>query len=211
MVDCMRRFGAGILVTLAALGVVGQLVLPRYFAGRVEDRLEEGGGSARVSLGAFPALTLVGGRGGSIEVTGSGLTFDLRDRREEPLKRLDGFSQVDVTLDQVEAGPLAVESFDLDRDRRGEPYALLVTATTTPQELAAELGSEAGGTLGGLVGSLASGILPGGGRSAVPLELSATVASDGGRTDVVDATGSVAGVPAGPLTEVVVSAVLDRL
>ena len=211
MGDCMRRFGAGILVTLAVLAVIAQLVLPRYLAGRVEDRLEEGGGSAKVSLGAFPAVTLVGGRGGSIEVTGSGLAFDLGDRREDPLGRLDGFSQVDVRLDDVEAGPLAVERFGLDRDQRDEPYELVVSGTTTPRELAAELGSQAGGALGGLVGSLAGGMLPGGGRTDVPLDLSATVDSDSGRTDVVQATGSVAGVPAGPLAEVVLNAVLDRL
>jgi hypothetical protein len=207
----MRRFATGILVTLAALAVVAQLVLPRYLAGRVEDRLEQGGGSAKVSLGAFPALTLLSGRGGSIEIQGRGLSVDLDDRRVEPLKRLDGFSQVHINLEQVSAGPLALRSFDLDRDRRDAPYELRVDATTTPRELAAELGSEAGGTLGGLVGSLATGLLPNGGRIAVPLELTATIRSDGGRADVVQATGSVAGVPAGSLTEIVVSAVLDRL
>ena len=207
----MRRFGAGILVTLLVLAALAQLLLPRYLAGRVEDRLEEGGGSAEVSLGAFPAVTLVGGRGGSIEVTGSGLSFDLEDRREDPFRRLDGFSQVDVRLDRVEAGPLSLESFALDRDRRDEPYRLDVDATTTPRELASELGNEAGGTLGGLLGSLGAGLLPGAGRAEVPLRLTATVASDDGRPRVIEATGSVAGVPAGPLTEVVVGAVLDRL
>ena len=207
----MRRFVAGILVTLALLAVAGQVALPRYIADRAEGRLEEGGGSSEVSLSAIPALTLLGGRGGSIEVTGSGLAFDLDDRREQPFERLDGFERVDVRLERFDAGPLAVDRFELDRDGRDRSYRLLVEATTTPRELASELGSQAGGALGGLVGSLATGILPEGGRSAVPLKLSATVDSVEGRTDVLEANGSVAGVPAGPLTEVVVSAVLDRL
>ncbi len=207
----MRRFLAGILVTLVVVTLAAQLVLPRYLSGRTEDRLEEGGGSSKVTLRAFPALSLVGGRGGSIEITGAGLSFDLDDRREHPFERLDGFERVEVALDDLDAGPLAVERFELDRDGRHEAYELRVQATTTPRELAGELGAQAGGALGGLFGSLASGLLPGGGSEPVPLDLVATVDSDDGATNVREATGSVAGVPAGPLTEVVVSAVLDRL
>jgi len=207
----MRRFLVGILVAVVVVAIAAQLALPRYLSGRAEDRLEEGGGSAKVTLRAFPALTLAGGRGGSIEVAGRGLSFGLDDRRERPFELLDGFERVEVALDDLRAGPLVVDRFELDRDGRHEPYQLAVQATTTPRELAGELGSRAGGALGGLFGTLASGILPGGGNNPVPLELTATVDSDKGRTNVRGASGSVAGVPAGPLTEVVISAVLDRL
>jgi len=207
----MRRFLAGILVALVVVAIAAQLTLPRYLSGRTEGRLEEGGGSSKVTLRAFPAAALLGGRGGSIEVQGTGLSFDLGDPGEHPFERLDGFERVEVALDDLETGPLAVERFELDRDGRHDAYELRVRATTTPRELAGELGGRAGGALGGLLGSLAPGILPGGGNDEVPLELSATVASDDGRTDVREATGSVAGVPAGPLTEVVVDAVLERL
>ncbi len=101
--------------------------------------------------------------------------------------------------------------FELERDGRHEAYELKMSASTTPRELAVELGAQAGGALGGLFGSLASGMLPGGGGDEVPLDLTATVDSDDGRTNVRAATASVAGVPAGPLTEVVVNAVLKRL
>jgi len=211
MLDCMRRFIAGMLVTLGVLAVVGQLALPRYYAGRTEDRLERGGGGARVSIGAFPALALLGGRGDSLEVTGSGLSFALDERRGDPFERLDGFEAVDVELEEVEAGPLDVEAFELTRDGRDEAYDLLMRATTTPTELAEELGERGGGALGSLVGSLATEALPGGGRLAVALELRAEISSDGGRTDVSEASGSVAGVPAGPLAEIVAGAVIDRL
>ena len=211
MADCMRRFLAGILVALVVVAVAAQLVLPRYLSGRTEERLEEGGGSAKVTLRAFPALTLASGRGGSIEITGTNLAFDLDDRPERPFERLDGFERVQVGLDDLDAGPLAINRFELDRDGRHEAYELTVQATTTPREMASELGAQAGGALGGLFGSLASGILPGGGSNTVPLGLTATVDSENGRTNVREATGSVAGVPAGPLTEVVVNAVLQRL
>ena len=198
-------------MTLLLVAIVAQLVLPRYLAGRAEDRLEEGGGSAEVFLGAFPAVTLVAGRGGTIEIEGSGLSFDLEDRLERPFERLDGFARVEVSLEDVEAGPINLRSFKLERDNREDPYRRLVTATATPRELAAEFGNQAGGALGGLFGSLATGLLPGGGSTPVPLELTATLESADGRTEVVQADGSVAGVPAGPLTELVVGAVLDRL
>jgi len=215
----MRRFLAGILVALVAVAIAAQLALPRYLSGRTEDRLEEAGGSSKVTLRAFPALTLAGGRGGSIEITGTDLSFDLGGAGQlgdlgdpgEPFETLDGFERVEVALDDLEAGPLAVDRFELDRDGRHEAYDLSVHATITPEELAGELGSEAGGALGGLAGSLASGLLPGGGRDELPLALTATVDSDDGRTNVREAKGSVAGVPAGPLTEVVLSAVLERL
>ena len=50
----MPKFAAGIVITVALLAVAAQLALPAYYEGRVEDRLEEKGGSADVSIGAFP-------------------------------------------------------------------------------------------------------------------------------------------------------------
>ena len=49
------------------------------------------------------------------------------------------------------------------------------------------------------------------GRTAVPLSLRASIDSVDGRAEVTDASGSVAGVRAGPLAQVVVDAVLQRL
>ena len=207
----MPSFVAGILVAIAVLAVVLQLALPAYLAGRVEDRLEQGGGTAKVDLGAFPAVSLLAGRGGSFEASGSGLRFDVGERREDPFERLDGFERVQVRLTDLDAGPLTIGRFELARSGRGEDYDVRVEATTTPQELAARLGSAAGGPLGGLLGSLAGSAVPGGGRTAIPLELHATVASVAGRPDVGEASGSVAGLPAGPLAKVVLAVVLDRL
>ena len=211
MPDCMGRFLAGMVVTLVLLAVGAQLALPRYLEGRVEQRLEEEGGRAEVSLSALPALALLGGSGDAIEVGGTRLAFDLDDPREDPFERLDGFDRVEVDLDDSQAGPVAIEEFVLERGNGDPGYELSMRATTTPRELARDLGSRAGGALGGLLGSFATGAFPEGGRVAVPLELDASIVSDGGRTEVLEASGSVAGIPAGPLTELVVGAVLDRL
>ena len=207
----MPKFAAGIVITVALLAVACQLALPAYYEGRVENRLEEKGGSADVSVSAFPAVTLVGGSGRELKATGSGLTFDLDDRREDPFGRLDGFEDVDLRLTDVDAGAIRVSDFELRREGRDAEYDIRVAATATPVELARELGSAAGGPLGALVGSLATGILPGSGSTEIPLDVKARVRSRDGRPEVTDAQGSAGGIPAGPLAEVVLGAVLDRL
>jgi hypothetical protein len=207
----MPKFAAGIVITIALLAVVAQLAMPAYYEGRVEDRLEEEGGSADVSIGAFPALTLIGGRGKELTATGEGLKFDIDDRREDPLGRLDGFEEVDLRLTDTDVGAIHMTEFDLRRDGRDSDYTMRVEATATPRELARELGSAAGGPLGGLVGSLGAEFLPGSGVTEVPLEVTARVRSEDGRADVTDAQGAVAGIPAGPLAEIVIGTVLDRL
>ena len=207
----MPKFVAGIVITLALLAVVGQLALPAFYESRVEDRLEEDGGSAEVSIGAFPALTLVAGRGKELKGTGEGLKFDIDDRREDPLGKLDGFEEVDLRLTDTEVGAIRMSEFDLRRDGRDSEYTMRVEATATPRDLAAQLGTTAGGPLGGLVGSLGAELLPGSGSTEVPLEVTARVKSEDGRADVTDAQGTVAGVPAGPLAEIVLGTVLDRL
>jgi hypothetical protein len=207
----MWRFVAGILVALLALTIVAQVALPAYLGDRAEHRLEEGGGRADVSLSAVPAVTLLVGSGKSIEVEGSDLVFDLEDAPPQPFDTLDGFDRVDLDLEDVEAGPLRVERFELSRDESDEEYRLSVEGTTTPAQLAEDLGSRAGGAIGGFLGEVATDAIPGSDTTEVPLELTATLRSDDGRPRVVEASGSVAGIPAGPLTEFVVSAVLDRL
>ena len=207
----MPKFAAGIVITLALLAVVSQLAMPAYYEGRVEDRLTEDGGSAEVSIGAFPALTLIGGRGKELKATGDALRFDIDDRRDDPLGRLDGFEEVDLRLTNTDVGAIGMKEFDLHRDGRDSPYTMRVEATATPRELARQLGSAAGGPLGGLVASLGSEFLPGAGSTEVPLELTARVNSKDGRAEVTDAQGAVAGIPAGPLAEIVLGTVLDRL
>ncbi len=207
----MPKFVAGIVITIALLAVVAQLAMPAYYEGRVEDRLEKQGGSADVSITAFPALTLIGGRGKELSAKGKGLRFDIDDRREDPFGRLDGFEEVDLRLTDTDVGAIHMSEFDLRRDGRDSEYTMRVEATATPRELARQLGNAAGGPLGGLAGSLGAEFLPGASTTEVPLEMTARVRSEDGRAEVTDANGTVAGVPAGPLAEIVLGTVLDRL
>src|SRR3954453_3081601 len=210
MLDCMRTVLAGILIVVALVALVSQLALPAFIEGRVEDRLEEGGGEAQVAIQAVPALTLLAGRGRSFHATGTGLHFDLADQGQDPFKRLDGFKRVDMQLRDLDTGPLKVGRFVLTRAGRHEPYKLHITAATTPRELSALLGGAAG-AVGGLIGSLAGEVLPGAADLAIPVRLGALVDSRSGKPNVRSARATVAGFPAGPLAEIVLGTVLDRL
>ena len=207
----MRSFAVGIAVTLLLLLAAGQVALPPYLSGRVEDRLREGGGSADVSLSAIPSYALLAGRGSRFEADGSGLQFDADSRRERPFDRLDGFDEVSIDIRDSRAGPLQLEEMTLSRDGDDAPYRLDLRASARPRDLAADLGSRAGGLLGGLAGDLAARTLPGEGDIAVPVDVKAAINSQDGRVSVADADGSVAGLPSGPLTEIVLVAVLERL
>ncbi len=207
----MRRVFGGIVVVVVLALIASQLVIPSQLEGDLEQRLERGGGSADVTLRGWPALLMLGGRGEELNATGSGLAFDLGGQRAVSLERLEGFERVLIELEDSDAGPIAADRIRLARSDRNAEYELVVTATTTPRELAAQIGDAAGGTLGGVLGSLAGSTLPDGGRTAVPLSLRASIDSVDGQADVTGASGSVAGVPAGPLAQVIVDAVLEPL
>jgi len=207
----MRSFAAGIAVAVVLLLVAGHIALPPYLSGRVEDRLTDGGGSADVSLSAIPSYALLVGRGSRFEADGSGLEFDLDAQRERPFDRLDGFDEVSVDIRDSRSGPLRITRMTLARDGDGDDYELDLRASAKPREVVADLGSRTGGFLGGLAGGVAGQALPDGGRVAVPVDVRAVITSDDGRVSVVNADGSVAGLPAGPLTEIALAAMLERL
>ena len=90
---------------------------------RIEERLTEGGGSADVTLGAIPAARLLFGDGERFEVSARDLASTSTTQRAGVLERLDGFSIVDVAIASSKAGPIEIERFELTRDAPG-PYHL---------------------------------------------------------------------------------------
>lgn len=206
----MPRFALVIAALLAVAAVVQQLALPPLLESEGAKRLEQNGGDVSVSLSAFPALRLLADDGDSIEVTGSDLELDL----EEPvdaLGRLDGFDEVRLELTDTEAGPLTVNSFELLRGEDDDAYSLRLDGETSPRELARYIGRQTGGSLGGVLGGLfADAVLPASG-APLALRLEADVRSEGGRAEADEASGSLAGIPAGPLAELVADAVVRRL
>jgi hypothetical protein len=206
----MPRVVVFLIGGIVLLLVASQLALPPIAEHKVESRLERDGGTAHADVHAFPALRLLFGDGDSLDVRGRNVRLDVHGAGAD-LGRLDGFDEVHVRVTEADAGPLDVRSLSLDRAEGDAQYELRSGAETTPRELAGFLGSQAGGALGGLFGDLAAGSLPGGGNTRVPLRLTAHVTSRDGRPEVTGAVGSVAGIPAGPLAELVVGALLARL
>jgi hypothetical protein len=206
----MPRIAVVSVGALVALLALAQLVVPPLAERAVEDRLERDGGAADVELKTFPAVRLLFGDGGSLKVRGRGLRVE-PGGPQDALGRIDGFDEVDVSLHDVEAPPVELQTFELRRRAGERDYRVVLAGTTTPRDLARYLGSRAGGPLGRALGDLAAGSLPGGGGGELPVQLAGTIRSRGGEPDVRSARGSVAGVPAGPLARLVVGAVVRRL
>ncbi len=188
--------------------MASQFVIPSIAEHRIEDRLTSGGGTAGVSVEAVPAVRLLFGDGSRISVTGSGL--DLRPQQQSGvLDKLDGFDDVDVHLRDFQAGPFSLSSFDLTRSGSLAPYALITTGQTTPGRLA-EFGASQLGLPGGpLLRFLAGQAL--GGKTPIPIRLDMDLQSDDGRIVVVSGGGAVAGIPTGPLAELITSTIVIQL
>ena len=206
----MRRFAVALAVGVVALLVLTQLLLPAFLEEKVAGRLTEDGGSADVNLSAFPAVRLLAGDGKRFEVRARDLKF-VPGRGEQVFSRLDGFDAVRVQVDGLEVEGVDASSFILERSRSGEPYRLSMKGQITGREAVELLGSEAGGILGGIAGGIAGSALPGAGDTELPLTVDAELESRGGRAKVVRTDATVAGLPAGPIAELVVSAVVSDL
>jgi hypothetical protein len=204
----MPRWGMIVAGSVVFALVASQLLLPALGARRVEDRLTEGGGSAEVTLGAVPALRLLLGDGERLEVAARGLSLDL-DSDDEVFERLDGFSIVEISITDSSAGPFSLETFTLSRDGDG-PYQLVSSASTTASGLA-EAGLEAAELPGETVIDMILGEVFGESDQSIPIELNMTLASEDGRLRVVSGGGTVAGIPTGPLAELLSSAIVVRL
>jgi hypothetical protein len=191
-----------------ALVVAAQIFLPGLIAGDVEDRLTEGGGTAEVTVEALPAARLLLGDGDRIEVRGSDLALDVEDR-PDVLDRLDGFGEVDVALERVEAGPFEVESFFLVGEDGGS-YRLRSSAVTSGVELI-EYGADRLGGLAGPVAGFLTDDAPEEARRELPVELDMELRSDDGEIEVVSGSGTVAGFDTGPLAEIITGAIVSQL
>jgi len=201
----MRIAVVALAVILAALAA-GQLVLPRVAERQISRGLTERGGVADVSVSAFPAVRLLFGAGSRLEITATGLDLDL-ESGSAPFDRLDGFDDVAIAIDGFAAGPFAIETFTLRRAGEG-PYELASRGRATPADVI-EFGAGRIGLPGGpLLGGIASGAL---GRTPVPFTLAVALASNAGEVTVVSGDGTVAGLPAGPIAEMITAAIVARL
>lgn len=199
----LRRLLIAALVLLVLLGI-SQLVIPPIAEDRLADRLTASGGSADVSMSAFPAVRLLFGDASHISVTGSGLDLTSESTSGDVFSRLDGYDRVAVNLSNFTAGPFQLATFDLTRAAPDAPYHLVTRGRTTPADLASYGASQAGLPGGRLLSYLGNQVL---GQDSIPLRLDMDLESDGGRIVVTGGTGTIAGVPTGPLAELLTSVV----
>jgi hypothetical protein len=201
------RIAIAALAALLALLALAQLLVPPWAERRIEDRLTEGGGTADASVEAFPAAALALGDGDALEVTGSGLDLEI-DPTDRVFERLDGFDRVDIALTEFTAGPFDVDSFALERDGAGA-YSMQSALTTTGSALLAY-----GAERLGVPGSSLLPLITGGSDEAnapIPVDLDMELESDDGRVVVTGGEGEVAGYPAGPLAELITSAIVVQI
>jgi hypothetical protein len=123
---------------------------------------------------------------------------------------MDKFDEVDTQLTDSHAGPFSVGRFTLTRDKPGRPYRLELEAQSTARELSQYGGGLIAGPLGDFVGGIGGSLLPLS-DEPIPVSIDAQIRSDNGRARVVDASGDIAGLPAGPLAEVLAGAVAAAL
>ena len=205
----IRLIALAIAAAVVLVAVATHFLLPGFLESQVEERLEARGGRADVTLKAVPAIRLLAGHGDRIEIHGSGLDYDFAEP-ESAFEKLDKFDEVEIELRNTTAGPFEVEGFDLTRSGSDSPYVISIDASTEAQELAEAAGEGLGGGLGKIIGGLAGGAIPFS-TVDVPIRVDGEFESDGGRVRMVDGGGTVAGLPAGPVIELVTNAVLSRL
>ena len=195
---------AGVIVGLL---VASQFIIQGVAESEIESRLTEGGGTAEAEVSGFPAVRLLFSDGKRVGVEASDLNLELISE-DEVFSALDGFEEVDISVENSQVGPMAISSFSLTRDGDG-PYHLVSDSTTTGSELV-QFGAEAMGLPGAdILGAITGAIDDVAGE--VPVALDMQLESDDGRIEVVSGGGTVAGYPTGPLAEIVVGAIVAQL
>ena len=201
----MSRPGIVVVGVVVSALVASQVLIPPLGESRVEKRLEAGGGTAEVTLGAVPALRLLFGDGERLQVRAHDLDLPL-DSQQRVFSNLDGFGIVDVAIADSKAGPFELSDLSLTRTTSG-PYHLVTHGQTTTSALV-----DAG--IGGVVpqgetllDSLLGVVLGPSPETSIPVSLDLELASDDGRVRVLSGDANVAGLDAAPLAELITSAV----
>jgi hypothetical protein len=176
--------GMAILAVAALIVVLGavalQLGLPRLAERAAAQRLTRGGGHARVHLRAFPATKLLRKRGDSLVVKASGLVA----AKGEGNGNGGGLQHLDGFA-HVDIQVVGVQLGPLSISR----VRLIRDGPGNPYEANVQATVTA---------------------ASIPLDVSATLVNESGRTRATRVSGSLAGFPAGPLVEALTAALAAR-
>lgn len=204
----MPRWAIAAAGSLVFVLVAAQLVIPGLAEREVEQRLTDGGGEAEVTLGAVPAARLLFSDGERFEVTARDLNLDI-DEELDVFDRLDGFGRVEISIEDFRAGPFSLARFELTRAPLS-PYRLVSSGHTTPAALI-DYGVDALNLPGGPLAGLALETVLQDTGVEIPVELDMTLASEGGRVEVLEGETTIAGLPAGPLAELISASIVSLL
>jgi hypothetical protein len=179
-------------IALAVLAAAGQFVAPRIASRQIEKRLTKQGGSAHAEVHAIPWPRLLFTEGDSVKIKAEGIQLPLVSPTKKVLQDLDGFNEVEIEITNSTAGPMRISRLSLDRNKG--PYQLQVQGSVSPSDVSAFI----------------TGFTLPFGSEPLPIDLTATVRSEGGAPHAVAVHGSVAGLPAGPLVEALAQALAGR-
>jgi hypothetical protein len=203
----MRRLAIRLGSVLLVVLVASQFAIPPYLEHRVANRLTDHGGSAHVELAAIPALQLLFGHGHDLQIRARGLSVDLERGRQDVFSRLDAFDRVNVAVTDSRAGPFRIGSFRIWRSA-AHTYLLAVAGDGTAGDVARYAGGRLAGGFGQALAGLAAAALGDTGR-AIPFDASMQITDAGGAPRATNVTGDVAGLPAGPLAQIVANSLLS--
>ena len=124
------------------------------------------------------------------------------------LSDLDGFDKVDIQVVGMHVGPLTVARLTLERDERRRPYARQACRPPSPalDRSATFAGGQIGGGLGGFLGGIAGSAMPGAERRDPHRPRRRAAQRRAAAPRAVARDGSVAGLPAGPFVEALLTA-----
>ena len=205
----MRRLAIRLGSPLVTLVIASQFLLPPYLEHRVANRLTAHGGTAQVDMSAVPALRLLFGHGSGLRIRARGLSVDLAPGQEDVFKRLDDFGNAEIAVSDSRAGPFTVRSFWVSR-KADHAYDVIVSGEATAGDVARYAGSQLAGGFGQALAGLAASTL-GAFGGPIPFNARMRIETGSGTPRALNVIGEVAGLPAGPLAQIVANALLGTL
>jgi hypothetical protein len=203
----------GLAIRLGSLAItvllISQFAIPPFAENRVEDRLTAHGGTAAVDMSAIPALRLLFRHGDKLSMRAQGLSVDLDANQKDVFKQLDNFDEVTVAVSDSRAGPFTVRSFWI-RGTGDHSYDVIIAGDGTAGDVARYAVGRLAGGFGQALAGLAAGAL-GSAERPIPFNARMKVDTSGGQVSARDVIGEVAGLPAGPLAQIVANALLSAL
>jgi hypothetical protein len=201
------RWVIGAAIVVGLVFGLSQVIIPNKAESDVKDRLTKEGGSASVTITAFPAIRLLFNHGEELDVRARDVTIPINDLRSGSFKKLDGFDHVRVRLTSSTVGPFTTDGMLLTRGDGEKLYHFTYLGSTSVTQLA-ELALAA---LPLQLRSLVETLTGRPGREPIPIRLNAQLESNKGKISLVSGGGTVAGLPLGGLSLGIAGAVISRV